>query len=196
MTVESVSRTLEVPATTTPLGAHYDGAGASFALFSSIAEAVELCVFDDSGDETRWNLEEGDGSLWQGYLPGAEPGLRYGFRVHGPWDPPAGARCNPAKLLLDPYARAVAGHVEWDSAVFGYVQGNPDRPDHADSAPHVPRSLLMADDFDWGDDRSPRRPMADTIFYEVHVKGFTKLHPDVPEALRGTYAGLAHPAAG
>ena len=115
--------------------------------------------------------------------------------MHGPWDPPAGARCNPAKLLLDPYARAVAGEVRWDPAVLGHAPDDPNRADDSDSAPYVPRSVLMASDFDWGEDRSPGRPMADSIFYEVHVKGFTKLHADVPQELRGTYAGLAHPAA-
>ena len=133
--------------------------------------------------------------MWQGYLPGARPGQRYGFRVHGPWDPSSGARCNPAKLLLDPYARAVAGEVRWDPAVFGHVADDPNRADDTDSAPYVPRSVLTADDFEWGEDRRPDRPMADSIFYEVHVKGFTELHPEVPETLRGTYAGLAHPAA-
>ena len=178
-----------------PLGAHDDGSGASFALFSSVAEAVELCVFDDSGQETRWSLEQGDGFVWQGYLPGARPGQRYGFRVHGPWDPSAGVRCNPAKLLLDPYARAVAGEVQWHPSVFGHLPDDLNRADDNDSAPYVPRSVLVAAEFDWGDDRAPGRAMADSIFYEVHVKGFTKLHPDVPEELRGTYAGVGHPAA-
>ena len=193
MSVKSTSRPLD-PVAAAPLGAHYDGGGASFALFSSVAEAVELCLFDDSGKETRRSLEPGDGFVWQGYLPDARPGQRYGFRVHGPWDPAAGARCNPAKLLLDPYARAVAGEVRWDPAVYGHAPDDPDRMDGSDSAPYVPRSVLVAEDFDWGDDRPPRRAMADSIFYEVHVKGLTKLHPDVPEQLRGTYAGLAHPA--
>ncbi len=178
-----------------PLGAHYDGGGASFALFSSAAETVDLCLFDDSGEETRWSLDQGDAYVWKGYLPGARPGQRYGFRVHGPWDPAAGARCNPAKLLLDPYARAVAGEVRWNPAVYGHASDDPHRADPSDSAPYVPRSLLVAADFDWGEDRPPGRAMADSIFYEVHVKGFTKLHPDVPERLRGSYAGLAHPAA-
>lgn len=178
-----------------PLGAHHDGSGASFALFSSVAEAVELCVFDDSGQETRWSLEQGDGFVWQGYLPNVGPGQRYGFRVHGPWDPSAGVRCNPAKLLLDPYARAVAGEVQWHPSVFGHAPDDPSRADQNDSAPYVPRSVLTAAEFDWGDDHAPGRAMADSIFYEVHVKGFTKLHPDVPEELRGTYAGVAHPAA-
>ena len=176
-------------------GAHHDGRGATFALFSSVAESVELCLFDGSGAETRWLLQQGEGSVWQGYLPDAQVGQRYGFRVHGPWEPASGSRCNPAKLLLDPYARAIAGEVQWHPAVYGHLDGDPDQPDGQDSAPYVPRSVLTGGDFDWGDDRRPGRPMADSIFYEVHVKGFTKLHPDVPEALRGTFAGLAHPAA-
>jgi isoamylase len=194
MSVKTTNRAQEVPATA-PLGAHHDGRGATFALFSSVADGVELCLFDDSGAETRWSLDQGDGSVWQGYLPDVAPGQRYGFRVHGPWDPPAGVRCNPAKLLLDPYARAVAGEVRWDPAVYGHAADDPNRADDSDSAPYVPRSVLVAGDFDWGDDRPPGRLMADSIFYEVHVKGFTELHPDVPEKLRGTYAGLAHPAA-
>jgi isoamylase len=195
MTVhDAPSQPLELPATAAP-GAHHDGSGASFALYSGVAEAVELCLFDDSGSETRWSLQQGDGYVWAGYLPDAQPGQRYGFRVHGPWDPQAGARCNPAKLLLDPYARAIAGDVHWHPAVYGHAADDPNRADGTDSAPYVPRSLLTAGDFDWGDDRRPGRAMADSIFYEVHVRGFTKLHPDVPEQLRGTYAGLAHPAA-
>jgi isoamylase len=194
MTPGSSSPATEIP-TAAPLGAHHDGAGASFVLYSSVAEAVEVCLFDDLGEETRWSLEQGDGYMWQGYLPHVGPGQLYGFRVHGPWDPASGVRCNPAKLLLDPYARAVAGEVRWSPAVFGHCADDPNRADGTDSAPYVQRSLLVSADYDWGGDRSPARPMADSIFYEVHVKGFTKLHPDVPEGLRGTYAGLAHPAA-
>ncbi|HTU84756.1 MAG TPA: glycogen debranching protein GlgX [Solirubrobacteraceae bacterium] len=196
MTVQSTSRWLEAPAHTPPLGAHHDGAGATFALYSSVAEAVELCLFSENGEETRWSLTEGDACVWQGYLAGARPGQRYGYRVHGPWDPSAGLRCNPAKLLLDPYGRAVAGQVQWHPAVYGHAPGAPDQRDDSDSAPYVPRSLLLAGgEFEWGQDHRPDRPMADSIFYEVHVKGFTKLHPEVPDRLRGTYAGLAHPAA-
>jgi isoamylase len=190
MTASHVSET-----TAAPLGARYDGGGASFALFSSVADAVELCLFDEAGVETRLSLEQGDGFRWQGYVPGVRPGQRYGFRVHGPWDPSTGARCNPAKLLLDPYAHAVAGEVRWDPAVFGHASDDANRAEGTDSAPYVPRSVLVAEGFDWGDDRRPGRPMADSIFYEVHVKGFTKLHPEVPDALRGTYSGVAHPAA-
>ncbi len=194
MSTETEHRVLE-PADAAPLGAHADRHGASFALFSSVAEAVELCLFDNAGEETRWTLEQGEGYVWRGYLPDVVPGTRYGYRVHGPWDPAAGARCNPAKLLLDPYARAIAGEVRWNPAVYGHVADDPDRADDADSAPFVPRSLVVAGDFDWSGDEHPGRAMADSIFYEVHVKGFTKLHPDVPEELRGSYAGLGHPAA-
>ena len=183
------------PATAPPLGAHHDGRGASFALFSGVAEQVELCLFDQDGTETRRSLQQDEGYLWQGYLPDAEPGQRYGYRVHGPWRPEEGSRCNPAKLLLDPYARAIAGEVQWHPAVYGHTQADPNTADGQDSAPYVPRSVLVASDFDWDGDAPPGRPMADSIFYEVHVKGFTKLHPGVPEELRGTYAGLAHPAA-
>ena len=140
----------EATPTAAPLGAHHDGSGASFALFSSVAEAVELCVFDDSGAETRWSLEQGDGFVWQGYLPDVAPGQRYGFRVHGPWDPSAGVRCNPAKLLLDPYARAVAGEVQWHPSVFGHVPDDPSRADENDSAPYVPRSVLSGGGFRLG----------------------------------------------
>jgi isoamylase len=194
MTVTTTNQPLEHTEAAT-LGAHYDGRGASVALFSSVADGVELCLFDDSGEETRRSLEQGDGFVWQGYLPGARPGQRYGFRVYGPWDPSSGARCNPAKLLLDPYARAVAGEVRWDPAVYGHAPDDPDQADGSDSAPYVPRSVLVSNEFDWAEDRRPGRAMADSIFYEVHVKGFSQLHPGVPEGLRGTYAGLAHPAA-
>ena len=122
MSVETASRPLE-SAPAAPLGAHQDGGGASFALFSSVADAVELCLFDDAGAETRRSLEQGDGYVWQGYLPGARLGQRYGYRVHGPWDPSSGSRCNPAKLLLDPYARAVAGEVRWNPAIYGHAAG-------------------------------------------------------------------------
>ncbi|HUA45582.1 MAG TPA: glycogen debranching protein GlgX [Solirubrobacteraceae bacterium] len=195
MTGQSTGPALEMPTAPPPLGAHHDGNGATFALYTSVADAVELCLFDEAGTETRYPLEQGDGLVWQGYLPEARPGQAYGFRVHGPWDPAAGLRCNPAKLLLDPYARAIAGEVKWHPAVYGHAPDDPNRPDDEDSAPWVPRSLLTAADFDWHEDPAPRRAMADSIFYEVHVKGFTKLHPDVPNDLRGTYAGLAHPAA-
>jgi glycogen operon protein len=195
MTAVSNRGTLEMPAKTPTPGAHYDGSGATFALYSGVADGVELCLFDDAGVETRYGLEQGDGSLWQGYLPDVRPGQLYGFRVHGPWDPAAGARCNPAKLLLDPYARAISGEVGWHAALFGHAADDPGRADDQDSALYAPRSMLSASEFDWSGDQPPGRALADSIFYEVHVKGFTKLHPDVPEKLRGTYAGLAHPGA-
>jgi isoamylase len=168
------------------LGAHPEGDGVRFAVVSGIADAVDVCLFDAGGRETRQALERGDGDIWQGDVPGAGHGTRYGFRAHGPWDPGAGLRCNAAKLLLDPYARAIEGAVEWNAALAG------DNAD--DSAPFVPRSVVHDAAFDWAGDAPPGTPLADSIIYELHVKGFTRLHPDVPEALRGTYAGLAHPA--
>jgi isoamylase len=167
-------------------GAHCEGDGVRFAVFSGVADGVDVCLFDERGREKRHPLELADGGVWQGYVPGAGHGTRYGFRVHGPWDPGAGLRCNAAKLLLDPYARAVSGGVEWHPAVNG--------DDPTDSAPYVPRSVVSDEPFDWGDDRPPRTALADSVIYEAHVKGLTYLHPDVPEPLRGTYAGLAHPA--
>jgi isoamylase len=177
-----------------PLGAAYDGAGANFALFSEVAEQVELCLFDDEGTETRVALQEVDGFVWHGYLPGIQPGQRYGYRVHGPYDPVEGIRCNPAKLLLDPYAKAIEGHVDWDPAVFSYRFGHPDRCQTTDSAPHVPRSVVVNPFFDWNLDRPPRTPYHQTVIYEAHVRGLTMRHPDVPPEQRGTYLGLSHPA--
>ena len=172
--------------TVAPLGARADADGTDFAVFSSVAEAVDLCLFDADGNETRRPLEADTGYVWRGRVDGLQAGSQYGFRVHGPWDPGHGARCNPAKLLLDPYARAIAGNVRWHPSVFG------EDPD--DSAPYVPRSVVSADGFDWRGDTPPGTALEDSIIYELHVKGFTKLHPDVPAELRGTYRGLAHPA--
>jgi isoamylase len=168
-----------------PLGATYDGAGTNFALFSEAAERVELCLFDPDGAETRVDLTEVDGFVWHGYLPGASPGQRYGYRVYGPFDPKAGYRCNPRKLLIDPYAKAIDGTVDWDHAVVDF---------DADSAPHVPRSVVINPYFDWNRDRPPRTPYYQTVIYEAHVRGLTIRHPDIPEHQRGTYLGLAHPA--
>jgi isoamylase len=168
------------------LGAHVDGDGVGFAVFSSVADAVELCLFDEQNGETRRQLDPDEGYVWRGHVQAIGRGTHYGFRVHGPWDPQSGLRCNPAKLLLDPYARAIAGGVRWHPAVQG------DNP--ADSAPYVSRSVVCASEFDWSGDRRPQTPLQDSIIYELHVKGFTKLHPDVPAELRGTYRGLAHPA--
>jgi glycogen operon protein len=177
-----------------PLGATYDGLGTNFSIFSGVAGRVELCVFDEDGAESRVDLPEMTGFVWHGYVPGMTPGTRYGYRVHGPWAPGDGKRCNPSKLLLDPYAKAIEGPVTWDPAVYPYRRGEPDVADTADSAPFVPRSVVSNPFFDWADDRPPRRAMNETVIYEAHVKGFTRLHPDVPEELRGTYSGLAHPA--
>ncbi|MFG0284775.1 MAG: glycogen debranching enzyme, partial [Phycisphaerales bacterium JB039] len=177
-----------------PLGATYDGLGTNFSIFSECATCVELCLFDD-GKETRVVLPEVSGFCWHGYLPRVKLGDRYGFRVHGPWAPQEGFRCNPNKLLLDPYSKAVEGHVTWDGAVFGFNPDKPDEMDPRDSAPFVPRSVVTQSFFDWENDRPPATPWHKTIVYEVHVKGFTKRFPGIPEELRGTYAGLAHPAA-
>jgi isoamylase len=178
-----------------PLGATYDGGGTNFSLFSDLAEAVELCLFDDDGTEHRVPLEEVDASCWHGYLPSVAPGQRYGYRVHGPWAPEHGMRCNPAKLLLDPYAKAIEGQVDWDQACFPYNFGDENSRNDDDSAPHMPRSVVHNPYFDWGNDRPPDIQLNESIIYETHVKGFTMRHPDVPEAQRGTYAGLGHPAA-
>jgi glycogen operon protein len=182
------------PGSSYPLGATYDGAGTNFAVFSEIAEGVELCLFDELGNEDRVRLREVDGFVWHGYLPSVEPGQRYGYRVYGPYDPPGGHRCNPNKLLIDPYAKAVDGGVDWDEAAFGYRFGAPEQRNDGDSAPHVPKSVVINPYFDWGADRSPTTPYHETLIYEAHVKGLTIRHPDIPEDERGTYAGVAHPA--
>jgi isoamylase len=185
------------PGSPFPLGASYDGAGTNFSLFSEVADGVELCLFDDDGGdgETRVGLEEVDAHCWHAYVPLIGPGQRYGYRVHGPWDPSQGLRCNPAKLLLDPYARAIEGEVRWSQPVFGYTFGDEDSRNDDDSARCVPLGIVHSPYFDWANDRPPERALQDTVIYEVHVKGFTAAHPDIPEPLRGTYAGLAHPAA-
>ncbi|MDN3027189.1 glycogen debranching protein GlgX [Streptomyces sp. S.PB5] len=183
------------PGETYPLGAAYDGAGTNFALFTEAADRVELCLLHDDGSETAVELRESDAFVRHAYLPGVMPGQRYGFRVHGPWDPFRGVYCNPAKLLLDPYAKAVSGSLDWHPALFGHQAGfsRYRRNDH-DSAPHVMTAVVVNEYFDWGDDRRPRREYHDTVIYEAHVKGLTMRHPGLPEELRGTYAALAHPA--
>ncbi|MDX2938200.1 glycogen debranching protein GlgX [Streptomyces ipomoeae] len=168
-----------------PLGAAFDGTGTNFALFSEVAEGVDLVLVDDDGHHRAVPLTEVDGFVWHGHLPGIGPGQRYGYRVHGPWDPAAGHRCDPAKLLLDPYTRAVDGQIDNHRSL--YEPG-------ADSAGHTMLGVVTDPYFDWGDDRPPRRPYADTVIYEAHVRGLTRTHPDIPAELRGTYAGLAHPA--
>ncbi|WP_328470368.1 glycogen debranching protein GlgX [Actinoplanes sp. NBC_00393] len=176
-----------------PLGATYDGGGTNFALFSEAAHRVELCLFDDDGNETRIDLPEREALVWHGYLPRVVPGQRYGYRVHGPYDPSQGLRCNPNKLLLDPYAKAIEGDYRWDEALFSYRFGDPHSYNDADSAPFAPRSVVINPYFDWGNDRPLKIPMYETVIYEAHVKGMTIQHPDIPEDVRGTYSGLAHP---
>ena len=183
------------PGSRFPLGATPDGAGTNFALFSENATRVELCLFDDDGqNERREPLHEMTAHVWHGYLSGIGPGQRYGYRVHGPWEPEAGHRFNPAKLLIDPYARALAGAVDGNAPVFGYRLGKSDLiRDKQDDAWGVPKGIVIDDGFDWGDDRKPTIPLHDSVIYELHVKGFTARHPDLPPELRGTYAGLAAP---
>ncbi|MDQ1421196.1 MAG: isoamylase, partial [Acidimicrobiaceae bacterium] len=178
-----------------PLGASFTGVGTNFSLFSSVAERVELCLFDASGVETRLDLPESTALCWHGYVPDVLPGQRYGYRVHGPYDPDKGLRCRPSKLLIDPYAKALDGGVDWDESLFEYHFGKPDDLDNDDdSAAHVPKAVVINPYFEWENDRHPRTPWHETVLYEVHVKGFTKNNPRIPEAFRGTYAGLAHPA--
>jgi glycogen operon protein len=179
-----------------PLGAVYDGHGTNFSVYSSAARKVELCLFDERGTETRIALPGRTVSHFHGYFETVRPGQRYGFRVHGPWSPAEGCLFCPAKLLLDPYARAVEGPVRWDDALFPFDAGRPEAPVHgADTAPLAPKSVVIDPSFDWKDDRRPNTPPARTILYEVHVKGFTVRHPGVAPELRGTYAGLGSPAA-
>jgi isoamylase len=184
------------PGNNYPLGASYDGAGTNFSVFSEVAERVELCLFDEQGKETRCDLPETTSFCWHGYLPNIVPGQRYGFRVHGPWAPREGIRCSPAKLLLDPYARAIEGQVDWNEAVFSYRFDDPDGPlNETDSAPFMPKSVVINPFFDWGNDRHPRTRLSETIIYEAHVKGFSKKFTELPEELRGSYAALGHPKA-
>jgi glycogen operon protein len=181
-----------------PLGATYDGTGTNFSVFSEIAEHVDLCLFEDDGTEERVTLPEVSAFVHHGYVPGVQPGTYYGFRVHGPWDPGRGLLCNPAKLLMDPYAKAVEGEVRWSDVVFPFSPSRPVAadvpPEPTDNSRFVPRSVVANPYFDWGDDRRPRIPWHDTVLYEAHVKGLTAQHPGVPEHLRGTYSGLGAPA--
>ncbi|WP_323959084.1 glycogen debranching protein GlgX [Arthrobacter sp. JZ12] len=177
-----------------PLGATYDGTGTNFALFSEVAEKVELCLIDDDGTETRVALKEVDGYVWHGYLPTVAPGQKYGYRVHGPYNPAEGHRCNPNKLLLDPYAKAVHGKYNWDQSLFSYNFGDENSVNNDDSAENVMLGVVVNPFFDWDGDRKPRTPYHQSVIYEAHVKGLTQLHPEIPEELRGTYAGVAHPA--
>ncbi|MFJ5231776.1 glycogen debranching protein GlgX [Kitasatospora sp. NPDC088391] len=177
-----------------PLGATYDGAGTNFAVFSESADRIELCLIAEDGAETVVELRETDAFVRHAYLPGVQPGQRYGFRVHGPFQPGLGQRHNASKLLLDPYAKAMSGHVDWDESVYGYHFGAPERRNDLDSAAHTMHSVVINPYFDWGTDRPPRTDYHRTVVYESHVKGLTRLHPDISEEIRGTYAGLAHPA--
>ena len=178
-----------------PLGATFNGSGTNFALFSSVAERVELCLIDDDGSEERIDVTEMDAHVWHAYLPGVSPGQRYGYRVHGPYDPAAGHRCNPAKLLLDPYAKAIDGQIDGDEALFSYRFGDDSGElNGADSAPHTMTSVVINPFFDWEYDRPPGHEYHESVIYEAHVRGLTMRHPEVPEEIRGTYAALAHPA--
>jgi len=181
------------PGSAYPLGATYDGSGTNFALFSEVAERVELCLFDADGAEVRHDLPEMDGFVWHAFLPGVEPGQRYGYRVHGPYDPSRGHRCNPSKLLLDPYAKAIDGRFEWGQALFSYNFGDAQSRNDEDSAGAMPKSVVISPFFDWGVDRPPKRQYAESVIYEAHVKGLTYQHPEIPAELRGTYSAIAHP---
>ncbi|WP_314645586.1 glycogen debranching protein GlgX [uncultured Microbacterium sp.] len=182
------------PGTPYPLGATYDGQGTNFALFSECAERVELCLFDADGNEERVELTEVDAFVWHGYLPTVQPGQLYGYRVHGDYDPTEGQRFNPNKLLLDPYAKAVSGDIDWGQPLFGYDFGDPDSRNDDDSAAAMAKGVVINPFFEWGGDRPLKTPYAQTVIYEAHVKGLTVQHPEVPEEMRGTYAGIAHPA--
>jgi isoamylase len=189
------------PGSNYPLGATFDGGGTNFSVFSEIAEKVELCLIDDGGGETRVPLEEVDGYVWHAYLPTISPGQRYGFRVHGPFDPDAGHRCDPSKLLLDPYGKSFDGEFKFSQALFSYdmaaAAADPAEsgtPPMVDSLGHTMTSVVINPFFDWATDRPPRTPYHETVIYEAHVKGMTQTHPGIPEEQRGTYAGLTHPA--
>ena len=185
-----------LPGSQFPLGATAGDGGTNFAVASSVADGMMVCLFDENGAETQIPLRHHDGGIWHAFVPGIGAGQAYGYRATGPYDPARGLRCNPAKLLLDPYARAFSGTVTFGPEVFGYSARDPDAPSAADSAASVPRSLVLAGEaFGWRDDARPRYRLSDTIIYELHVRGFTMRHPDIPPELRGTYAGLGHEAA-
>ena len=185
-----------LPGSPFPLGATPGEGGTNFAVASAVADGMVLCLFDEAGGETQIPLRDYDAGVWHAFVPGVGEGQAYGYRATGPYDPAHGVRCNPAKLLLDPYARAISGSVTFGPEVFGYDAEDPDAPSAADSAASVPRSLVMAEDaFRWREATHPRHRFSDTIIYELHVKGFTMRHPGIPPELRGTYAGLGHEAA-
>ncbi|KFI89678.1 glycogen debranching protein GlgX [Bifidobacterium ruminantium] len=180
-----------------PLGASYDGAGVNFALFSQVAQKVELCLFDEEDHETRVEMTEQNSYVWHNYLPGIQPGQRYGYRVYGPYDPMKGLRCNPNKLLLDPYAKAIEGNIDGDESLYSYWFKSPDDVNNMntlDSAAHTMKSAVINPYFDWGNDQHPNISYHDSVIYEAHVRGMTNLNLDVPPDIRGTYAGLAYPS--
>lgn len=187
------------PGSPFPLGATYDGEGINFSIFSENATKVELCLFDSVDDEfenIKINIEEVTHNVWHVHIPGLKPGQLYGYRIYGPYEPHNGHRFNPAKLLSDPYAKAIAGDIKWDDALFGYEIGSEEQDisfSDVNSAPFLPKSIVIDSQFDWEGDKQPKIPYHDTIIYEAHVKGFTKLHPEIPEEIKGTYAALAHP---
>jgi len=182
------------PGSAYPLGATFDGSGTNFALFSEGGERVELCLFGTRGAETRVDLVEVDAFVWHAYVPNIQPGQRYGYRVHGPYDPADGQRFNPAKLLLDPYAKAVEGAVRWGQPVYGYTFGDPDSRNDEDSAADMMKGVVVNPFFDWAGDRRPGTPYSETLIYEAHVRGLTMRHPAIPDEMRGTYSAVAHPA--
>lgn len=180
-----------------PLGASYDGAGVNFALFSQVAQKVELCLFDEEDRETRVEMTEQNSYVWHNYLPGIQPGQRYDYRVYGPYDPAKGLRCNPNKLLLDPYAKAIEGNIDGDESLYSYWFKSPEdvtSMNTLDSAPHTMKSAVVNPYFDWGNDQHPNISYHDSVIYEAHVRGMTNLNLDVPPDIRGTYAGLAYPS--
>ena len=190
-------RTTVYPGSPFPLGATWDGEGVNFALFSENATAVDLCLFDSkTNKETRVRVKEVDNHIWHAYVPKLKPGQLYGYRVYGPYEPQNGHRFNPNKLLIDPYAKALSGRVEWDNAIFGYEIGHPEEDlsfSELDSAPFIPKSVVVDSSFDWEEDKAPKIPYHKSIIYEAHVKGLTQMQPDIPENIRGTYSAIAHP---
>ena len=187
------------PGSPYPLGATYDGNGVNFALYADNATDVELCLFtskEDEAESIKIKVSERSHHVWHVYLPDIQPGQLYGYRVYGKYDPENGHRFNPSKLLIDPYAKAIAGTIDWNNALFGYEVGDLEEDlsySETDSAPFIPKSVVIDPAFDWEDDKSPKIPYHKSIIYETHVKGFTQLHPEIPEEIRGTYAALAHP---
>lgn len=191
-----MSKFKSLPGKTNPLGATYDGKGVNFALFSAYAEKVELCLFDESGSQEieRYTISQNDNNIWHVYLADVKPGQVYGYRVYGPYKPEDGLRFNHHKLLIDPYGRKLVGKLIWHKAIFGYDWDSPDKDlsfSELDSAPYVPKSVVVANDFDWGDDRHPEHSFEETVIYETHLKGYTKLHPQIADAKRGTFSGFA-----